>query len=1034
MTNSNFKKMANITADIYPIFDGYVAKLNLPKEMVKSENQCKTIVILDKSGSMSTNVRRIYNNILPRVFKQLNYSANDKITTLLFDHKLETYEETIDTMKNNSVTSGGSTHMSEAITHLGDMLASMENCNLRLLTISDGMLDDQQKTLELSSVLARKTNGKFNINSQAVRFFTSSLQPDTRGLASMLQLNCHNQIKLIDIDSNLENDVIIAQMTSLFCGDGLNMSSKLKTDHAVIMPNPWSGPTDSVILSIGENILWLNDLPNNFDIENNKININIHDVPIEQLESIIYPKFLQFMDKLRILKVVNTVDAKEEISKMIAYLTKFHQWSESKNVDVIKLLGNNSLRGRIDYFKYLLEKRKKTIFQTMLEIANDDRVGKLNAAQQADYLRTVSLNKNTKALARRALDEGIDFDETVRKEVKQMHQHLAEILNIDDSNHSVSFYSQDTTIGGIKSVCSLVDEGLIDDLSATDILQMINIVGVAANAIIGDYPDAMCWRVEKIFPGCWISVADLTVAHLQSSGKKIYVPGFQDVNGYQITTVIPVFDDLRVANFLKLYAPSILEYVASIGMRRVIATVNMTNCYTVCGGILAMLPELDNNKSTINIQTFINMVKTYDVLIGKYFDHVLNHVKDQNPDLTFYIANNGLTNMISPLYKLIKSNNTQYIDRILRSVYSFESYQILRRIIKKSGVEPREQFITQTLQKLLGIDFDRNGTPVTLVFEPNPKPSHHKSYELDQNFLQNLTKNFNDTNYLALLPSFLSAIDSDDPITKFKSIPVLSDQMVVDVLGLNYDFNSFKLYSVIQSLIYPSKKTRVDDSNNQMLIGDTVNHSHMKRMIKSYICKQYGDDYQRRLLLKTKEERLRVKNMLVDKLVTSETANDFAKLMHSGLSHCEINCQITNDASFGFVDLKDKLFNSKIHVPDRFNKIFALCTAKDSTGTEIWNNSNLLRINVNSMEPIFKEFDELERFEELREIYKKNPTHIYRGGEGSANRHGHSNDKPSFWAYGYQTLEAMINNISDDEWLEYKKEHHNCCGIDQFKI
>jgi hypothetical protein len=1023
--------MENLTANIYPTFNGYVAKLNVPKQMIKSKSQCETIIIFDRSGSMGSNVQKLYNEILPKVFEKLNYSANDNITALLFDSNLNIYHETIDTMKNRYVRSGGCTYMTKAVNYLQEYFDTIDGKNIRLLTISDGELDDQTQTVHMASEIARSIDGRFNINSQAVRFFTSERQPDTRGLASILQLNSHNQIKLIDINSNLEKDVIIAQIVSLFYSDGLDMTSKLVSDRAVIMSSPWSKPTDSIILSAGENILWLNDLPNEIFIEEIKINFQVENIPSNQLESVIHPKLLQFVDKLRLLKVINTNESKEEISKMMEYLTKFQQWTETNNVDTIKFLGNNSLRGRIDYFKHVLEKRKKTIYNVMLQIANDDRVGKLNAAQQADYLRTVNLNKNTKALARRALDEGIDFDSVVRKEVRQMHQNLGEINGIDDSDHSISFYSQDTTLNGIRAVCSLVDEGLIDDLSAAEILQMINIVGVAVNAQIGDYPDAMCWRVEKIFPGCHISVSDLTIAYLQGNGKKIYVPGFQDVIDHEITSVIPIFENLSIASFLKKYAPSILEYVASIGIRRVMAGVNMTNCYTLCGGILAMLPELNNNKSTINIDTFVKMVKTFDVFVGKYFDHVLPHIRDQDTDLTFYIANNGLTNMISPIYKLIKSNNTKFMSQILRSIYSFEAYQIVRRIIKKSGIEPRGQFISDTLHKLFGIDFNRYGIPVTPLFEANPKPKYHKLYDLDDRLFEQFSKNFTMIDYLALLPAFLSATNSLDPVTEFQSVPQLNNDTIIKALDLNYDLKSFKLYSLIQSLIYPDKKSRVDDAKEQMLISDTANKKKMDCMIKLYIAKQYSDDYQKKLFIKVKEEKNRVKDMLMDNLISCETVDEFCNLLRNGYTHCEINYSILNYTSYGSNELMNKLLDENIFVPQRLDKLMVLFTARDSLGQIVWNNGNLIRININIYEQFFVGFNGIDKYAELKEIYKGNPTHTYRGGEKYMNRHGHSNDKPSFWALGYQNLEDMIQNISNEEWMEYKKIHHNCCGIDQ---
>ncbi|XWV25083.1 hypothetical protein QJ856_gp0694 [Tupanvirus deep ocean] len=1017
-----------ISATVYPTFDGYFAKVFVPEGITKTKNKCNTVVILDRSGSMGHNVAKIYNSILPSVFEKLDYSPEDTITTISFDSSVIVNTETTNSMRKKSMHDGGTTYMSGAIKELRNYLSTIGEGNLRILTISDGELHDQNETVKLASELSKQIGGKFAINSQAVRFFTSNQQPDTRGLASVLQFNTINESNLVDINSKLDNDTIIAQFVSLFYNDGLNMSHKLATDTAILMTNPWSKPTNSISLYSGENTLWLKDLPSQLSVDQIKIDFDIEDVSKEKIDTLMQPKLELFLNKLKVLKVVNTVESREEINQMMAYLSKLQQWMEMNNTDTVKLLGNHSLRGRIDYFKCMLEKRKKTIFQLMLEVANDDRVSKLNSAQQADYLRSLDTNRNTKALSRRALEDGIDFDDVVHKEVRAMRANLDQLLSIDDTNHSVSFYSQETTLSGIKSVCSLVDEGILDDLAAHEILQMINIVGVAVNAQIGDYPDAMCWRVNNIFPGCHLSVSDITMAHIQSGGQKLYPPGFEQNSRHELTTVVPIFEDLRIANFLRKYAPSILEYVASIGMRRIIAGINMTNCYTVCAGILKMVEELNANKSSLNIDTFVKLVKTYDVFVGGYFDHVMPYIKEQDPKLTYFIGNNGLTNMIHPLYKLVKSNKTTFIPNILRSIYSYEAYQTIKRIIKKQ--ETKDKFVEDTLHKILGIDLVGHATPITPLFEPNPTPEHYDSCDIDGEYLMQFVDKLKDFDYVALLPVFLSAVDSEDPESVIKQVQPVNDQMFCNNLGIDYDSFFYKFYSVVQSFVYTSKKSRVDDDKEQMKVPDLANKEAFIKWLKSYIAKQYQDDYVSRMTCKIKEEKRIVKDKLVDALTNCTTVEEFIILMKNGLIYCGVNYCIQNNASMGFIEIQTNLLNDKIDVPDRLKKIVVFLTAKDSYGNIVWNNGNVLRIKLADYEWIFNKFDGRKEFEVLKETYKLNPTHIYRN---MPNRHGHSNDKPSYWACGYETLEDMVKNISDEEWQEYKRVHHNCCGINHLQ-
>jgi hypothetical protein len=58
----------------------------------------------------------------------------------------------------------------------------------------------------------------------------------------------------------------------------------------------------------------------------------------------------------------------------------------------------------------------------------------------------------------------------------------------------------------------------------------------------------------------------------------------------------------------------------------------------------------------------------------------------------------------------------------------------------------------------------------------------------------------------------------------------------------------------------------------------------------------------------------------------------------------------------------------------------------------------------------------------------KRNLHIYRDG---FNRHGHGNTKPSYWAYGFMTLQLYKDNTSAEIFKEYCEIHHDCCGVSQ---
>ena len=132
----------------------------------------------------------------------------------------------------------------------------------------------------------------------------------------------------------------------------------------------------------------------------------------------------------------------------------------------------------------------------------------------------------------------------------------------------------------------------------------------------------------------------------------------------------------------------------------------------------------------------------------------------------------------------------------------------------------------------------------------------------------------------------------------------------------------------------------------------------------------------------------------------------------------------------GYIELKDSLLNMNNDVKYRLDKLRILLLGQDKNGTTIWNNGNVLRINIDQFEDIFKKMNADEMWKDIKEDHDKRSVYRYRES-GIPNRHGHSNALPSYWAYGYQTIEAFMANISKEEWNDYYAKHkaNGCCGL-----
>ncbi|KAK9763028.1 hypothetical protein K7432_010677 [Basidiobolus ranarum] len=808
MITSSEKPASVIQA--YPTLGGFVCKLDFSDGLCTTARpEIRTIIILDRSGSMEGQVYRFVHTVLPSMLKRLEYSSKDSITLIPFDEQASILECTIDQLYSLNIYQGGGTYMHKAIEKLTEKIAKeLESYSslkvpplIRILSISDGAIGDQVLTQKLAASLSvTLKNSNLIVNSQAVRLFTSYSQPDTRALSSVLQFNTVNSATLVDVLSSLPDQEISETLASLFRDDGLVESSTLSSTIPVFRLNPWQElPVQSISVRVGENTFWMSELPESCTLSDENVFFSVQEsLSWGPYSLLIRNKMELFLQKMRVLKVIDTSHSQIEIDLMLDYFEKLEKSWEPQDPSVNIADGNiNGLKSRFSHLKQLILRKKKSIVTTFSQIANDQKVGKLNAAQQADYLRSAELTKRSKGLARRAVSatNGLDFDTVMREEVCAMHTNLHELADVDDSDHNVSFYSQETTLAGIRAVCMLVEENLIDDVDINEVIQLLNLVGIPCSHHIGEYPDPMTFRLSNIMVGSFVSLSDVLVAHIQSNGQILRTPG----TNHEISNVIPVFEDERILRFLSKYAPTMLEYTASVGMRRMLADVPLTFAYTSLAGIWRMVEELNLNKSEINIRTFIQLVQNFRIYSAKFFTHITKYLKPQEQcsTISLYLANHGVIDLISPMIsRLQDSDFPTVLPALMRALYTFEVWQIIRKMYKNQ--ERSKDIIESALNQLLNVDLDKTRTvPMPLFKEEPAKPTFCRSYERNEDYLDELMKKIAFIDYISLLSPFLEAtvrqgLTMEERISLIRDIPTMTDESVSNALGIPYDLRAFK--------------------------------------------------------------------------------------------------------------------------------------------------------------------------------------------------------------------------------------------------
>ncbi|CAG9811641.1 unnamed protein product [Chironomus riparius] len=1037
---------------LYPIEKEFLACLDTRKGQESSEqvdSKIETVVVLDRSGSMGESVEMIVNNVLPKFFELLSYDPETIINLIAFETSTKVHKIKVGDFIKFRMFCEGCTAMAPAVEELYKLFEQFQSNvkSLRIVTISDGEVNDKKATKDLGDKLAEYA-GKCNIsvNSQAVRFFTSNAQPDTTALCSLLQLNNIGNSQMIDIKEEKKSPEDIAkEMANLFVNDGLDKSKMLKSSEALFYKFPWDkDPTDQIVILPGiKNFFWVNGVPDDsqvLTIDGKSIKVSAE--PSINFDVLMDSVKLNFIiDRMKILKIINTDAAKETIDKMVAYFTKIEniliKLAAEEDVDPTSIAG----RAKLLKINKILSKQITGFLQT---IATDDEVNKLNAEQKAHYLRTVEVSsKAGRGLAKRAAKQRrknrnkmLSFDEIIHKEVLSIKANFHEIKDIDYKDHTVSFYSQATTFEGIMSLVEAADDVLFKNYTADEILQIINIVGVACCSPKGDYPDASKWRVNEIYYGCYISVADIITSYHQSkdTGFVLKAPGSDKKNIKEITSTIPVFDDPRIGVFLKKYAPSILEFTSSIGMRKVIADVSMTFGYNIIAGIRRMMYDLNKNRSTVHLETFKNLISTASSFVGKYYDHIQEHLKDKDcGQYGYYLDNNGIGNLIVPLIRIYSKKNHEAVKRmpdILRAIYS---YEVWKGISKQFRSEKKfNKIVREMIHKLLNIDLELDNVKVAPLFEPEPKREDIKfpdAFEIDVEYLDELTQPLYYHNYMSLLPQLLTAVTSGQ-LQDIKNIPEMTKTSTMHAFGTDYSYKKFIFLNVYQALRYPRPADRIDFTAQTMKILDTKYHDEVIEDVKKYVRGQFEAQYDFDVKMKQRQEELEMAQTIVGSLMNETSYEAMVNIWKNGITRNNITYKIANSSSNGFKLLCKKLIDLKVEIQLRSKIIEVLLLGVDADGQVVYNNGQLVDIkNIKKYKRRFLLTGTTEDWDKIEEKFNDRATYTYRDKE---NKRGHGNKKMSYWALGFDSPSEFLKTLAIDERDEYFDKHMRCC--DSFNI
>jgi hypothetical protein len=389
---------------VYPLAEEeFIGMVNVQETPVSDQDASlvETVIILDRSTSMKDAARRVTNEIIPLFLSKLSYDEKQVIHFITFDSVSELYSKRIEELKSLSITARGNTVMAPAVVKCQQLLEKFDYSKpIRLLTISDGEVSDIAQTENAASVFVEfLKKHDFSINSQAVRLFTSTSQPDTTALASLLQINNTTTTQLADISTSEINDSIAEKIADLFRNDNLANGKNLTTKYKIMIKFPWEfSESAHLTLTPGENLFWLKAVPTS------AIKVGEHPVKTVMQQSLTLLKFQDLMkekldyivDHMRILKVVGTDSAENTVRRMLEYF-------EKKEDELIKKSNFPSVH-------------QKKITKVLNVIAKDENIKTLDPAQKAEYLRQAGFTSNESTWVEKLFKYGLDIDQIMKKE------------------------------------------------------------------------------------------------------------------------------------------------------------------------------------------------------------------------------------------------------------------------------------------------------------------------------------------------------------------------------------------------------------------------------------------------------------------------------------------------------------------------------------------------------------------------------------------------------------------------------------------
>ena len=662
------------------------------------------VVVMDLSGSMGHLAAIVLSDCIPSAMQQAGYdiaTARVRVITFAYHSQRLLIDGQTPTGKDLQATycqGNGGTYMSGVFELLRPEMRGLKN--IALFGISDGEIADVAETLRVAQNFSH--DNVAHVEVAMIRLITSrTSNPDTRALACLGQFGTNGTHAIYDVkaDSTANAAPWRQEMTQLL-KKHLQPRSLLTVNCANIRRTPCDDPSNVLHLCpmVDNGMIFLaSSTPTT-------LNVDGKDYIVREVNEL-SPHAMQFFcdyasTKLQLYNILGF-----NIDVMKLWFNKFATLSDNDSG-----LPITNMKLRMQRFQRRMASGLRGAIADVLQNANQDRLRALNQTQQqaADYLRQSA----SKALAKRNCKNTMQQNNrgdtnTLAQQVANMVTQYHKLLNCDIAEQECSFFSVCTNHDAFA--CLAQENKLdFDAMADLDLLRVVGLLGVCYNHKPADFVDPYLFRVNDVFGGTYLNLADLREANSQKIAgvtAELNAPGTHTT----ITGVVPLrclspaLFDLFWQHGMKVF-----EAHCSLNMRRMLAPVRSDMLGERIGVLMHLMRKCSSgaSMSTWDQRVFDDLLAQLKMLLDmaphkQEFHNLVTHIKQKQNFRNLLTGADCVSCMQKPMIALLcyaAPDDPVYISSMLEVLFEFEAYHRARHHFNDADDR------NKTMTRLLHID------------------------------------------------------------------------------------------------------------------------------------------------------------------------------------------------------------------------------------------------------------------------------------------------------------------------------------------